>query len=39
MFVIHEGGVHLRRGKILLENREPDHPMYRLCDSIESIRF
>ena len=39
MFVIHGGGVHLRREEILLENIEPKHPMSSLWASIESLRY
>ena len=38
VFVIHEAGVNLRRGEILLENREPENPMSSLCASIEYLR-
>ena len=36
--VIHEAGVNLIRGEILLDYREPDNPMSILWDSIESLR-
>ena len=39
MFVIYEVGVHLRRGEILLENKDPENPMYSLRSSIKSLMF
>ena len=38
LLVIHEEEVHWRRGHILLDNREPEHPMSSLCASTEYIK-
>ena len=37
LLVIHEEGVHGRRGQILSDNRKLEHPMSSLFVSIESL--
>ena len=38
LLVIHEEGVHGRRGQILSDNRELEHPMSSLWDYFKSLR-